>query len=122
VPHRQRGPVGKFTVKKLILSVGLDEDLPPVCELVLRFKWITVMVAVLIVVITIPSSRSSAPSYATPLRREPLYMPMTLRASPLQKPEVAPVQDKVLRSFPEVSRVFGKAGRAETATDPAPSL
>ena len=50
-----------------------------------------------------------------------LYMPTTppgLSVTEAQK--LLQMQDKVLKSFPEVHRVFGKAGRAETATDPTP--
>src|SRR5207253_8631160 len=50
-----------------------------------------------------------------------LYMPTTLPGMSItQASQILQTQDKVLRGFPEVERVFGKAGRAETATDPAP--
>ncbi len=50
-----------------------------------------------------------------------LYMPTTVPGiSVTEAQKVLQVQDKILKSFPEVERVFGKAGRAETATDPAP--
>ena len=50
-----------------------------------------------------------------------LYMPTTLPGiSVTQARELLQVQDKILKSFPEVERVYGKAGRAETSTDPAP--
>ena len=50
-----------------------------------------------------------------------LYMPVTVPGiSPTEAGRLVQVQDKIIRSFPEVERVFGKIGRAETATDPAP--
>lgn len=50
-----------------------------------------------------------------------LYMPTTLPGlSVTEAQKILQVQDKILKSFPEVERVFGKAGRAETSTDPAP--
>jgi Cu(I)/Ag(I) efflux system membrane protein CusA/SilA len=50
-----------------------------------------------------------------------LYMPTTLPGiSVTEAQRLLQAQDKIIKSFPEVERVFGKAGRAETATDPAP--
>src|SRR5213076_2173290 len=50
-----------------------------------------------------------------------LYMPTTFPGiSPTKAREILQVTDKLIRQFPEVHHVFGKIGRAETATDPAP--
>ena len=50
-----------------------------------------------------------------------LYMPTTLPGlSVTEAGKLLQVQDKILKGFPEVERVFGKVGRAETSTDPAP--
>ena len=50
-----------------------------------------------------------------------LYMPTTLPGiSVAEAQKILQAQDRILKSFPEVERVFGKAGRAETSTDPAP--
>ena len=94
----------------------------PICELVLRFKWITVGVAVLIVILTIPVFEKLGSEFMPPLDEGVLlYMPSTLPGiSITQTQQLLQVMDKMLKSFPEVNRVFGKAGRAETATDPAP--
>ncbi len=94
----------------------------PVCELVLRFKWITVGLAVLVVVLTVPIFEKLGSEFMPPLDEGVLlYMPTTLPGiSVTQTERLLQVMDKVLKSFPEVARVFGKAGRAETATDPAP--
>jgi Cu(I)/Ag(I) efflux system membrane protein CusA/SilA len=94
----------------------------PLCEFVLKFKWATVTVAVLIVIATYPIYKKLGSEFMPPLfEGDLLYMPMALPGiSVTQAQKLLQVQDKVLMSFPEVSRVFGKAGRAETATDPAP--
>ena len=94
----------------------------PICELVLRFKWITVGLAILVVVLTIPIFEKLGSEFMPPLDEGVLlYMPSTLPGmSVTEAQKLLQVQDRVLKSFPEVERVFGKAGRAETATDPAP--
>jgi Cu(I)/Ag(I) efflux system membrane protein CusA/SilA len=94
----------------------------PACEFVLKFKWATVIVAVLVVLATIPVFEKLGSEFMPPLYEgDLLYMPMTLPGiSVTEAQKLLQVQDKVLRTFPEVHRVFGKAGRADTATDPAP--
>ncbi|HUL36383.1 MAG TPA: efflux RND transporter permease subunit, partial [Thermodesulfobacteriota bacterium] len=94
----------------------------PVCEFVLKFRWATVIVAVLIVVATVPIFEKLGSEFMPPLYEgDFLYMPMTLPGiSVTESGKLLQVQDKVLRAFPEVNLVFGKAGRADTATDPAP--
>jgi Cu(I)/Ag(I) efflux system membrane protein CusA/SilA len=94
----------------------------PICELVLRFNWITVGAAILVVVLTVPIFEKLGSEFMPPLDEGVLlYMPTTLPGmSVTEAQKLLQVQDRVLKSFPEVERVFGKAGRAETATDPAP--
>jgi Cu(I)/Ag(I) efflux system membrane protein CusA/SilA len=94
----------------------------PVCELVLRFKWVTVGLAVLAVMLTVPVFQRLGSEFMPPLDEGSLlYMPTTLPGiSVTQTGQLLQVMDKTLKQFPEVDRVFGKAGRAETATDPAP--
>ena len=94
----------------------------PVCEFVLKFRWATVIVAVLIVIATYPIYKKLGKEFMPPLfEGDLLYMPMTLPGiSVTEAQKLLQVQDKVLKTFPEVDLVFGKAGRAETATDPAP--
>ncbi|MEK6406380.1 MAG: efflux RND transporter permease subunit [Acidobacteriota bacterium] len=94
----------------------------PICELVLRFKWITVGLAILVVILTIPIFEKLGSEFMPPLDEGVLlYMPSTLPGmSVTEAQKLLQVQDRVLKSFPEVKQVFGKAGRAETATDPAP--
>ncbi|HLG16175.1 MAG TPA: efflux RND transporter permease subunit [Blastocatellia bacterium] len=94
----------------------------PICELVLRFKWITVGAAVLAVALTVPVFEKLGSEFMPPLDEGVLlYMPSTLPGiSVTQTGQLLQVMDKTLKRFPEVERVFGKAGRAETATDSAP--
>ncbi len=94
----------------------------PICELALRFKWITVATAVLAVALTVPIFNQLGSEFMPPLNEGVLlYMPTTLPGISITQTErLLQVMDKTLKQFPEVERVFGKAGRAETATDPAP--
>ena len=94
----------------------------PIVEFVLRHRWAVVVSAVLVVVFTIPIFNRLGSEFMPPLDEGVLlYMPATLPGiSVTEAQQLLQVQDKVLKSFPEVERVFGKAGRAETATDPAP--
>jgi Cu(I)/Ag(I) efflux system membrane protein CusA/SilA len=115
--------VGKIhSEEKHPISRPLMKIYHPVCELVLRHKWATVIVAVLIVIITIPVFGKLGSEFMPPLfEGDLLYMPTTLPGlSVTEAQRLLQIQDKVLKSFPEVHHVFGKAGRAETATDPAP--
>jgi copper/silver efflux system protein len=93
----------------------------PVIHLVLRHRWGVIGAAVIAVVLTwIPWSRLGS-EFMPPLDEGTiLFMPTTVPgASVARIREVLRIQDEALASFPEVQRVWGKAGRAETATDPA---
>jgi Cu(I)/Ag(I) efflux system membrane protein CusA/SilA len=94
----------------------------PPARLVLEYPKTTIMVAVLMVATTVPVYFRLGSEFMPPLNEGTiLYMPTTLPGiSIAQAQAILQVQDEIIRSFPEVERVFGKAGRAETATDPAP--
>ncbi len=94
----------------------------PVVEFVLEHKWTTIIAAVLVVALTVPIFFRLGSEFMPPLDEGTLlYMPTTLPGiSVTEAGKILQVEDKILKSFPEVDRVFGKAGRAETATDPAP--
>jgi copper/silver efflux system protein len=94
----------------------------PALRLVLRFPKTTIGLAVLLVAVTIPVYFRLGREFMPPLNEETvLYMPTMLPGiSAAQALEILQREDAVLASFPEVKRVYGKAGRAETATDPAP--
>ncbi|MCE5335114.1 MAG: CusA/CzcA family heavy metal efflux RND transporter [Desulfobacteraceae bacterium] len=95
----------------------------PVVSGVLRHQWITIFAALLAVTLTVYGLYGKIGwEFMPPLDEGSiLYMPTTIPGiSVTEAQKVLQVQDKILKSFPEVDRVFGKAGRAETATDPAP--
>ncbi len=94
----------------------------PVCRFVLRHPYKTIGAAFGLVALTLPMYFRLGTEFMPPLHEGSiLYMPTTLPGlSVTQAREVLDTQDRVLTSFPEVETVFGKAGRAETSTDPAP--
>jgi len=115
--------VGKIhSEEKHPISRPLMKIYHPVCEFVLKHKWATVVGALLMVIVTIPVFGKLGSEFMPPLYEGSLlYMPTTMPGiSVTETQKLLQVQDKVLKSFPEVDLVFGKAGRAETATDPAP--
>jgi len=92
------------------------------CRAVLRFPKATIAAALLIVVATVPVYQKLGHEFMPALNEGTiLYMPTTLPGiSVTEAGRLLQTQDRVLKSFPEVVSVFGKAGRAETSTDPAP--
>jgi len=94
----------------------------PAVRMVIEHPWKTITIAVLVVLLTIPAFLQLGSEFMPPLDEGVLlYMPTTMPGiSVTEAGRLLQVQNKVLRSFPQVDRVFGKAGRAETATDPAP--
>ncbi|HUR33016.1 MAG TPA: efflux RND transporter permease subunit, partial [Vicinamibacterales bacterium] len=94
----------------------------PVCRWTLRRKWIVLAGATALVCATVPVYLRLGSEFMPPLDEGTLlYMPSTLPGiSVTEAQRLLQTQDRVLRQFPEVARVFGKAGRAETSTDPAP--
>lgn len=94
----------------------------PVAEASLRWKWVVIVGAIAIVLVTIPIYQRLGSEFMPPLDEGVLlYMPTTIPGlSITEAQKLLQVQDRILKRFPEVERVFGKAGRAETSTDPAP--
>ena len=94
----------------------------PVCRFVLRHPWKVVITALALVAAAVPAYFRLGSEFMPPLQEGTiLYMPTTLPGISVgQAQELLETQDRILMSFPEVARVFGKAGRAETSTDPAP--
>jgi len=94
----------------------------PLLDGVLRFPWTTVFVAIAAAMATIwPMSRLGG-EFMPPLDEgDLLYMPSALPGIAAGKvAELLQQTDRMIKTVPEVASVFGKAGRAETATDPAP--
>jgi len=94
----------------------------PVIQAALRFKGTTIAVALLIMAVSMwPATRLGSEFMPNLNEGTLFYMPTTLPGLSVTKAaELLQTQDKIIKSFPEVASVWGKAGRAATATDPAP--
>ena len=94
----------------------------PVCTWALRWKWFVIAAAVALVAVTVPEFQKLGSEFMPPLDEGSLlYMPSTLPGISVgQAQQLLETQDRILKQFPEVETVLGKAGRAETPTDPAP--
>ncbi|KAB2967950.1 MAG: efflux RND transporter permease subunit [Thermoanaerobaculia bacterium] len=104
------------------ISRAIHAVYEPACRFVLRWPKSVIAAALAILALSIPMYFRLGSEFMPPLNEGTiLYMPTTLPGlSVAQAQELLQTQDRVLRSFPEVEVVFGKAGRAETSTDPAP--
>jgi len=115
--------VGRYyPEEKHPISKVLFRAYEPACRLVLRHPRATIGAALLVVATTVPVYLGLGHEFMPALNEGTLlYMPTTLPGlSVTEASRILQVQDQILGSFPEVERVFGKAGRAETSTDPAP--
>ena len=94
----------------------------PVCRWVLRHPFVTLGGALVLVATTVPVYFRLGSEFMPPLNEgDFLYMPTALPGmSVTEAQRILQIQDRLLRTFPEVESVFGKAGRADTPTDPAP--
>jgi Cu(I)/Ag(I) efflux system membrane protein CusA/SilA len=116
--------VGKYhSEESHPISKVLHRLYEPPCRFVLRHPRATIGVSLLLVLTTIPVYLHLGSEFMPPLREGTiLYMPSAVEPgmSVAEAQRALQVQDKILKTFPEVERVFGKAGRANTSTDPAP--
>ena len=94
----------------------------PVIKWVLKYRKTTLAIAVIAVLPTIPLFYAIGSEFMPPLYEGTiLYMPVTAPGlSVTEAGKLLQAQDRLIKSVPEVEHVFGKAGRAETSTDPAP--
>jgi copper/silver efflux system protein len=94
----------------------------PVAAWSLKWKWVVIGGATAIVLVTIPVFLQLGSEFMPPLDEGSLlYMPSTMPGISIgEAQKLLQVTDRIIKSFPEVDRVLGKAGRAETSTDPAP--
>ncbi len=104
------------------LSRFLMKIYRPVIHAVLRFKWATIVIALIIMTVTVIPLGKIGSEFMPPLNEgDLLYMPTTDPGISITKAkELLQQTDRIIKSFPEVHHVFGKIGRAESATDPAP--
>jgi Cu(I)/Ag(I) efflux system membrane protein CusA/SilA len=94
----------------------------PVVRWTLKKKWLVIGAAAALVAATVPVYLEIGSEFMPPLEEGSLlYMPTTMPGiSITEAQKVLQVTDRIIKSFPEVERVLGKAGRADTSTDPAP--
>ncbi|MCZ7608580.1 MAG: CusA/CzcA family heavy metal efflux RND transporter [Ignavibacterium sp.] len=94
----------------------------PVVDFVMNKRWWVMGAALVIILVTIIPYSKLGSEFMPPLYEgDLLYMPTTLPGISITKAkEILQQTDKIIKTFPEVESVFGKIGRAETATDPAP--
>ncbi len=94
----------------------------PFVNFVLRFRWLTLITALLVMAATIYPFKKLGKEFMPPLNEgDILYMPTAVPGISIDEAaRILQIQDRMLREFPEVENVFGKAGQSETPTDPAP--
>jgi Cu(I)/Ag(I) efflux system membrane protein CusA/SilA len=104
------------------LNIFLRRIYEPVVTFSLRFKKGVIVGAIVLMVLTIYPIVKLGSEFMPPLFEGSLfYMPVTVPGPSISEvSKVLQIQDKILMKIPEVAQVFGKAGRAETPTDPAP--
>src|SRR5450830_72263 len=95
----------------------------PIIASVMHWKKLTIFLALVALAVSYyPASKLGSEFMPTLNEGSLLYMPASLPGMSITKAaELLQTQDKIIKSFPEVTSVYGKAGRAETATDPAPT-
>lgn len=100
----------------------LEKIYTPIIRGVLKWRKTTIAINVLALAITIPLLKSVGTEFMPPLDEQSiLFMPVTLPdISNGEAKRILQVQDKIIKSVPEVDKVLGKAGRASTATDNSP--
>src|SRR5688572_12813090 len=112
IPRESANPINRFLITAY----------RPVLEAVLRFPKATLAVAAVALAVTIvPLMRLGGEFMPALDEGDLLYMPSALPGLSVSKAsELLQQTDRLIKTVPEVERVFGKAGRADTATDPAP--
>ncbi|WP_407973356.1 efflux RND transporter permease subunit (plasmid) [Burkholderia pyrrocinia] len=112
IPHENANPINRVLIRLY----------RPLLEATLRRPWFTIGIAVVALILTaIPVSRLGG-EFLPPLDEgDLLYMPTALPGISAEKAsELLQQTDRLIKTVPEVATVFGKSGRADTATDPAP--
>ncbi|SDY41429.1 efflux RND transporter permease subunit [Nitrosomonas sp. Nm33] len=112
IPREQDNPLGRLMIRLY----------QPLIPWVIKWKKSILVAAIVLLGLTIYPAVKLGSEFMPPLNEGTLlYMPVTLPAISVTKAaELMQTQNKIIKSFPEVASVFGKAGRANTATDPAP--
>jgi Cu(I)/Ag(I) efflux system membrane protein CusA/SilA len=112
IRSEQRHPISRFLIRIYEPAVAWS----------LRRKWTVIAVAAILVLLTVPAFQKLGSEFMPPLDEGSLFfMPTTMPGiSVTEAQKLLQVTDRIIKSFPEVEQVLGKAGRAETSTDPAP--
>lgn len=112
IPSEEKHPVTRFLVARYT----------PMLNGAVKHRKAVVIAALAAIFLTVPAYLKMGSEFMPPLKEGTIfYMPSTLPGlSVTEAAKLIQMQDKVLKTFPEVERVFGKAGRADTSTDPAP--
>jgi Cu(I)/Ag(I) efflux system membrane protein CusA/SilA len=112
IPDETKNPINRIMIRLY----------HPVVDFVLKWRWSVLIVALAITLTSIIPLKKMGSEFMPPLYEgDLLYMPTTLPGISITKAkELLQQTDRIISQFPEVERVFGKVGRAETATDPAP--
>src|SRR5579884_3512768 len=112
ITPEKRNPISRFLIR-------LYE---PIVRFIIKWRRATVALALIILVVTIPFFFKLGYEFMPPLNEGSLMdMPLTPPGiSITEAGKFIQIQDKIIRQFPEVQTVFGKIGKAETSTDPAP--
>jgi len=107
-----KNPINRFLIRTY----------KPVINFVLKYKWSTLFATVGILAISLYPLSQTGSEFMPPLNEgDILYMPTTDPGISITKAkELLQQTDRIIKTFPEVEQVFGKAGRAESATDAAP--
>ncbi len=110
-------PEGENPVNRLLIRAYR-----PLVDLVLRFRKTTILLSALALAVTVFPVLRLGSEFMPPLNEgDLLYMPTALPGIAIDEAvKILQRQDRIVKSFPEVETVFGKAGQAESATDPAP--
>ncbi len=112
IPQEKNNPLSRF-------FIGIYQ---PLIRFVLKRPGRTILISLLVLSVTILPYKKLGSEFMPPLNEgDLLYMPTTPPGiSPAKAAEILQQTDRIIKTFPEVHHVFGKIGRAETATDPAP--
>ncbi|WP_457627605.1 efflux RND transporter permease subunit [Persephonella sp.] len=112
IPDENKNPLNRFIL--FIYSILI--------KLTLRFKYLVIAISIISILAVYPLYKKFNWEFMPVMNEQTfMYMPVTPAGiSVTQAKEITQLTDRILASFPEVDTVFGKAGRADTATDPAP--
>ncbi|MBI5124246.1 MAG: efflux RND transporter permease subunit, partial [Candidatus Omnitrophica bacterium] len=110
-------PEEKHPVSRILFSIY-----EPACNFVLKYRKTTIIAAIILMISAVPIYFKLGSEFMPPLNEGSiLYMPTTLPGiSVTEAQKLLQTMDRILKDTPDVESVFGKAGRAETSTDPAP--